>query len=192
MSTTPGEPIWDNVHYWESTALILVGGILGVLFVIFLRRVLIEDKSLPFPESVACAEIVKAGQGHATGAKYVFGMIGLSALLELFRNDFGLQLIRGYVRHFWALPVVKNFKLMTSSFEQVGAATNPQGGIFIESPDASPAMFGVGYIIGPKLASIVFAGGGGMYRTFPAGGGEWRKVELPLDPNSWKSMGKQV
>jgi putative OPT family oligopeptide transporter len=154
-----GEPIWENIHYWESTALMLVGGILGVLFVIFLRRVLIEDSTLPFPESVACAEIVKAGQGHATGAKYVFGMIGLSALLELFRNDFGLHLVRGYVRHFWALPIVKNFKLMTSSFQQVGAASNPQGGIFIESPDASPAMLGVGYIIGPKLAAIVFAGG---------------------------------
>lgn len=156
---TTGEPIWENIHYWESTSLMLVGGILGVLFVIFLRRVLIEDSSLPFPESVACAEIVKAGQGHATGAKYVFGMIGLSALLELLRNSFGLQLITGYVRHFWALPVVKNFKLLTSRFEQVGAASNPQGGIFIESPDASPAMLGVGYIIGPKLAAVVFAGG---------------------------------
>jgi putative OPT family oligopeptide transporter len=154
-----GEPIWENIKYWQSTALMLVGGVLGVLFVIFLRRVLIEDKTLPFPESVACAEIVKAGQGHATGAKYVFGMIGLSALLELFRNDFGLQLIKGNVTKFWALPVVKNFKLLTSGMQQVGTPTNPQGGIFIQSPDASPAMLGVGYIIGPKLASIVFAGG---------------------------------
>jgi putative OPT family oligopeptide transporter len=154
-----GEPIWDSVRYWQSTALMLVGGILGVLFVIFLRRVLIEDATLPFPESVACAEIVKAGQGHATGAKYVFSMIGLSALLELFRNDFGLQLVRGYIQHFWALPLVKNFKLLTSGMTQVGSPTNHQGGIFITSPDASPAMLGVGYIIGPKLASIVFAGG---------------------------------
>jgi putative OPT family oligopeptide transporter len=154
-----GEPIWNHVHYWESTFLMLVGGILGVLFVIFLRRVLIEDTTLPFPESVACAEIVKAGQGHATGAKYVFSTIGLSAVLELFRNAFGLQLVEGYIRHFWALPIVKNFKLMTSSMKQVGSALNPMGGIFIESPDASPAMAGVGYIIGPKLASIVFSGG---------------------------------
>jgi putative OPT family oligopeptide transporter len=154
-----GEPIWDKVQYWQSTALMLVGGILGVLFVIFLRRVLIEDATLPFPESVACAEIVKAGQGHATGAKYVFSMIGLSAALELFRNDFGLQLVQGHVQKFWALPIVKNFKLLTSGMTQVGAPTNPQGGIFITSPDASPAMLGVGYIIGPKLASIVFAGG---------------------------------
>ncbi|UCF04148.1 MAG: oligopeptide transporter, OPT family [bacterium] len=153
-----GEPIWDNIHYWESTALMLVGGILGVLFVIFLRRVLIEDKTLPFPESVACAEIVKAGQGHATGAKYVFGAIGLSAALELFKNDYGLQLIQGHVRKFWTMTV-SGFQLMTSGMERVGGATNPTGGILVESPDAAPAMLGVGYIIGPKLSAVVFSGG---------------------------------
>ncbi len=154
-----GQPIWDSIHYWQSTSLMLVGGILGVLFVIFLRRVLIDDKSLPFPESKACAEIVKAGQGGATGAKYVFGMIGVSAALELVRNEFGLQLVQGFVKHFWALPMVRNFKLLTSDMRQIGATLNPTGGIFVETPDASPAMLGVGYIIGPRLASIVFAGG---------------------------------
>ncbi len=153
------EKIWDNIHYWESTLLMLVGGILGVLFVIFLRRVLIEDKTLPFPESVACSEIVKAGQAGATGAKYVFGAIGLAAFLELFKNNFGLQTVRAYVEKFWALPVVKNFQLMTSGMKKVGSASDQTGGIFIESPAASPAMLGVGYIIGPKLASVVFSGG---------------------------------
>ena len=182
-----GEPIWDNIHYWESTALMLVGGILGVLFVIFLRRVLIEDATLPFPESVACAEIVKAGQGHATGAKFVFGSLGLAAVLELLRNDFGFQLVQGYIKKFWTLPIVKNFQLMTSGMDKVGAASNPTGGIFIESPAASPAMLGVGYIIGPKLASIVFSGGvfghlmmvplfifiNGSFHEIVAGGTSW-------------------
>lgn len=154
-----GEPIWSSIHYWESTLLMLVGGILGVMFMIFLRRILIEDKSLPFPESVACAEIVKAGQGGTTGAKFVFGMIGLSALIELLRNSYGLQLVQGYVRHFWQLPVVRNFTIQTSAMQPVAPPANATGGFFIESPDASPAMVGVGYIIGPKLASIVFAGG---------------------------------
>ena len=154
-----GDPIWENIHYWESTFLMLVGGILGVFFVIFLRRVLIDDKSLPFPESVACSEIVKAGQGGATGAKYVFGMIGVAALLELLKNSFGLQLIQGYVKQFWVLPTVKNFQLMTSDLRAITTGSNPTGGIFIESPEASPAMLGVGYIIGPRLAAIVFAGG---------------------------------
>ncbi len=195
---TTGEPIWENIHYWESTALMLVGGILGVLFVIFLRRVLIEDRSLPFPESVACAEIVKAGQGHETGAKFVFGTIGLSAALELFRNDFGLQIVQGFVRKFWTLPIVRNFQLMTSGMEKIGAASNPRGGIFIESPDASPAMLGVGYIIGPKLAAIVFAGGvfghmlmvplfifiNGGFQSLVDAGGNWMDITASV----WNSQ----
>ncbi len=153
-----GAAIWSNINYWQSTALMLVGGILGVLFVIFLRRVLIEDTSLPFPESVACAEIVKAGQGGATGAKFVFGAIGLSALIELFRNDFGLKLVTDYVQKFWPIPM-SNFPLRTTRLVDIGATTNPTGAIFTETPAASPAMLGVGYIIGPKLAAFVFAGG---------------------------------
>lgn len=182
--------IWDNIHYWESTALMLVGGILGVLFVIFLRRVLIEDKTLPFPESIACSEIVKAGQSGATGAKYVFGALGLAGLFELLRNSFGLQLVRGYVEKFWSLPIVKNFQLVTDELKNVGTASSPSGGIFVESPTASPAMLGVGYIIGPKLSSIVFSGGvfghfmlvplfifiNGGFHNLVAGGTEWLDV----------------
>ncbi|MDZ7725126.1 MAG: OPT/YSL family transporter [candidate division KSB1 bacterium] len=72
--------VWDNFDYWTSTFLMLVGGILGVLFIIILRRTLIEDDTLPFPESKACAEIVKAGQGGQSGAKFVFGSIGSGCL----------------------------------------------------------------------------------------------------------------
>ena len=51
--------------YWKSTALMMVGGVLGVLFVSLIRRVMVEDPELPFPESVAAAEIHKAGQAGA-------------------------------------------------------------------------------------------------------------------------------
>ena len=184
------ERIWDNVHYWESTALMLVGGILGVLFVIFLRRVLIEDKTLPFPESVACAEIVKAGQSGSTGAKFVFGTIGLAGFFELFRNNFGLQLVQGSVQKFWSLPIVRNFQLLNSDMAPVGGATNPSGGLYVESPAASPAMLGVGYIIGPKLSAIIFSGGvfghlmlvplfvfiNGGFQNLVAGGTDWLDV----------------
>ncbi len=184
------ERIWDKINYVQSTALMLVGGILGVLFVIFLRKVLIEDKTLPFPESVACSEIVKAGQGGATGAKYVFGSLGLAGLFELFRNNFGLHMIQGYVEKFWALPVVKNFQLVNSGMQNVGAPTNPTGGIFVESPAASPAMLGVGYIIGPRLSSIIFSGGvfghlmlvplfvfiNGGFQNLVNGGSNWLEI----------------
>src|SRR5499433_3773118 len=66
-------PAFDFEHaYWKSTALMMMGGILGVLFVSLVRRVLVEDPELPFPESLAAAEIHKAGQVGAQAAKYLF------------------------------------------------------------------------------------------------------------------------
>jgi len=153
-----GEKIWSHIKWGQSTALMLVGGILGVLFVVFLRRILLEDKTLPFPESVACSEIVKAGQAGQTGAKYVFGSIGLASVIELFKNSFGLELVANYWKTFIPMKV-ENFKLVTTQLKQIGASFTTTGGAFIETPAASPAMIGVGYIIGPRLSAIVFSGG---------------------------------
>src|SRR5271169_2737502 len=69
--------------YWKSTALMTVGGVLGVLFVSLVRRALVEDPTLPFPESVAAAEIHKAGQRGADAARYLFWSIGLGALVQI-------------------------------------------------------------------------------------------------------------
>src|SRR6202048_4873998 len=63
--------------YWKSTALMTVGSVLGVLFVSLVRRVLVEDPELPFPESVAASEIHKAGQRSAKAAKYLFWNVGV-------------------------------------------------------------------------------------------------------------------
>ena len=64
---------FDPAHaYWKSTALMMVGSVLGVLFVSLVRRVLVEDPTLPFPESVAASEIHKAGQQGAEAARYLF------------------------------------------------------------------------------------------------------------------------
>src|SRR3954464_8327398 len=68
--------------YWKSTALMLVGSVLGVLFVSLGRRALVEDASLPFPESVAAAEIHKAGQRGADAARYLFWSIGFGTLIQ--------------------------------------------------------------------------------------------------------------
>src|ERR1700720_3889150 len=68
--------------YWKSTALMTVGSVLGVLFVSLVRRVLVEDPELPFPESVAAAEIHKAGQRGADAAKYLFWSIGFGTLIQ--------------------------------------------------------------------------------------------------------------
>src|SRR2546426_2724391 len=77
-------PSFDFEHaYWKSTALMMMGGILGVLFVSLVRRVMVEDPDLPFPESVAAAEIHKAGQRGAQAAKYLFWNMGLGAIVYL-------------------------------------------------------------------------------------------------------------
>src|SRR5438876_7912114 len=69
--------------YWKSTALMLVGSVLGVLFVSLIRRVMVEDKELPYPESVAASEVHKAGQSGAKAAKYLFYNIAIGAVIFL-------------------------------------------------------------------------------------------------------------
>jgi putative OPT family oligopeptide transporter len=148
--------LWEEFNYFESTLLMLVGGILGVLFVVLLRRSLVNDKTLPFPESVAAAEIHKAGQKGATGAKYLFYMIGLGALIEFLKNSKGIQLFEEVMTKFWT------YGRFNGSIAVGGAtfgSTAQPGAMPLSTPAASPAYLGVGYIIGPRLGSITFAGG---------------------------------
>jgi len=127
-----------------------------VLFVILLRKALIHDTTLPYPESVACAEIVKAGQGGATGAGYVFSMIGIAGLIEFLKNPSGLQIVNDHLKTFINLGTSKVRYLIEG--KEIGSASF-KGGTLLEAPLASPALTGVGYIIGPRLAAITFSGG---------------------------------
>ena len=155
--------VWDSFDYVKSTLLMLVGGVLGVLIITILRRALVEDKNLPFPESLACAEIVKAGQGGQTGAKYVFSAIGLGALIELFKNPNGITIIKDSVKGFLQFSTSK-IELLNSKAEVITqnakeAIFHQEGGAMLQSPSSSPAFLGVGYIIGFRLAAITFSGG---------------------------------
>lgn len=136
-------------HYLESTAIMVVGGILGILFVTILRRVMVEDPELPFPESQAASEIHKTGRSGGTGAAYLFGAMGVGAVLQALKN-FTLFAAS------WSKFVP--WKQTEISLRTSGAATG-KGGILLSSPGVSPAYLGVGYIIGPKLASLNFSGG---------------------------------
>ena len=155
--------VWKEFNYLTSTLLMLVGGILGVLLVIILRKTMVEDATLPYPESRACAEIVKAGQGGQSGAKYVFGSMGLAAFIEIFKNPNGILIIKDSVKGFLQFGLSK-INLINSKAQVITSGTkeavfSQKGGMVLQSPAASPAFLGVGYIIGFKLAAITFSGG---------------------------------
>lgn len=141
--------------YWKTSILILVGSVLGVLFISLVRRVMVEDAELPFPESVAASEIHKAGQRGADAARFLFWNMGIGGLvfllgrLQLFAADADFPIRIG--------------QLGASRVRLGGAgSTNilPAGGVTsFSAPSISPAYLGVGYVIGPRLAGLQFSGG---------------------------------
>jgi len=141
---------WEEFDLRDATAIMLIGGVLGVLFVIILRRALVVEADLPFPESVAASEIVKAGQKGQTGAGLVFGAMGIAAVWELFKNDAGLHFIKDKAQSF--------VHFGKSAIEIVGNKIEYAGGIMLSTPEASPMVMGVGFIVGLRISAILFAG----------------------------------
>ena len=140
--------------YWKSTALMLVGSVLGVLFVSLIRRVMVEDPELPFPESVAASEIHKAGQAGAKAAKYLFYNIGFGAFVFL-GGQFALFAVdNDFFFHVGQLgkSTLRLGALGSRNLLAVGGTST------VAAPTVSPAFLGVGYIIGPELAALNFSG----------------------------------
>src|SRR5580700_5046229 len=140
--------------YWKSTALMLIGSVLGVLFVSLVRRVLVEDPELPFPESVAASEIHKAGQVGAQAAKYLFYNMAfgcavfLAGAFNIFATDKD-----------WVFPVGQLGKSSLRLGGPGSTNTVATGGVTVFSgPTVSPAYIGVGYVIGPVLSALNFSG----------------------------------
>ncbi len=146
---------WEEFHYLESTLLMLVGGLLGILFVVILRRSMVTDPELPFPESVAAAEIHRAGKG-ASGGRLLFQMMGVGALVEVFKNSKGIQLFTDRIAG--AFGYGSFHSAVSVGGQSFGAAAQP-GVLPFSTPSASPAYLGVGYIIGFRLAALIFSGG---------------------------------
>ncbi|MBN1282508.1 MAG: oligopeptide transporter, OPT family [Proteobacteria bacterium] len=157
MVSLDGERLWTSFNYWESSLICLVGGLMGILFVILLRRTLLVDADLPFPEGYACYEIVKSGQSGASGAGYVFGALGLGVLAEMLKNPGGIAIFKETREFFIHFPrsVIHHFNRGQEPLADIGHT----GGVAFQSPLASPALMSVGYIIGPKYSCINFAGG---------------------------------
>ncbi|HEX4232414.1 MAG TPA: oligopeptide transporter, OPT family [Bryobacteraceae bacterium] len=181
--------------YWKSTVLMSVGSVLGVLFISLVRRVMVEDPELVFPESVAASEIHKAGQRGAEAAKYLFWNIGLGGLIFLL-GRFG----------FFAADAQFSFPIGALGRSRVrlgGANTtnilNTGGVSTFSAPSVSPAYLGVGYIIGPRLAALQFSGGvlawGLLVPIFIYFLGPQLQTFLPAGATgngSWADMGQAV
>jgi putative OPT family oligopeptide transporter len=145
--------VWNEFytfqHYLEATAIMFVGGIIGILFVTILRRVMVEDRELPFPESVAASEIHKAGRAGKSGAKFLFWAMGLGALIQILKQ---IQ----FFASSWEKFIYFVQQKITIAKDVV---INASGGALLSTPGVSPAYMGVGYIIGPNLAALNFTGG---------------------------------
>lgn len=142
--------------YLKSTALMVVGSIIGVLFVSLVRRGMVEDPELPFPESTAAAEIHKAGRRGAEAVKYLFYNIaigGIAFILGKF-NFYALDHQFSGI----AIGSIGQSKVRLSGTQAEPAAA-VGGFTSFAAPEVSPAYLGVGYVIGLKLASLQFSGG---------------------------------
>ena len=134
LFTIPALFIWGMSPAWaQITMLTMAGGLLGVLSMIPLRRYLIkrEHGKLPYPEGLACAEVLVAAEGGGSQARGVFWGLGVGMLFKL---------------------ITDGFKFVIGSF-QLGLPLKAQLSISV-----SPPLIGVGYILGVRIATIMVAG----------------------------------
>lgn len=134
---------WETFNYLEVAKIAGVGGLIGVLFTIPLRRALIVEAKLTYPEGVATAAVLQAGHvGDNTSAEEIQGglkLLTLSSLASAFMK-LGQQ----------------GFALWNSALE---GATHLGKSVFGFGSDLSPALISVGYIVGRNISILVFSGG---------------------------------
>lgn len=127
---------WKELHYWDTTFIIIVGGLMGVLFSVPIRRALIVEENLPFPEGLATGEVLKAGETGGTGVGALFLGGGLGAVFKVVGSGFRM----------WRDEPTWTVRMGGETV--AGFGFNPQ-----------PALVGVGLIIGLPIAILVFLGG---------------------------------
>ncbi|MCU0798369.1 MAG: oligopeptide transporter, OPT family [Candidatus Thermoplasmatota archaeon] len=179
-SITGGSAGWDEMMSMERllimVAIALIGGLFGILFTIPLRKVFIQDLDLPYPEGVAAAEVLKVMEKRGRGMNYIIIAAGIGAFMK-FAAESGLSL--------WKERVETVF---------------PRGRIrFFGGVNVSPALLGVGYIIGFKISLIVFAGGilgwviaiplVGLIKGWPAGDPIGAIYTIWFDETKWIGIG---
>ncbi len=131
------EGVMEKPDLLEITLIALIGGLLGVFFMVPLRNALIvrEHNALPYPEGKACAEVLLAGEEGGSNAGTVFAGMGFAALFKF---------------------IIDGLKLVPSEVNWDGTTKNYPGSI---GTQIYPAVMSVGYICGPRISSYMFAGG---------------------------------
>ena len=144
---------WSEIHYLETTIIAALGGILGVLWMVSLRRALIIKTDLPFPEGVAVAAVLtttvggtKAKKKGEPGVKAIWLLIGAIIGASLKYAQVGLHALAGRIQGIISIGKYNIGLQNNEGFLYGGVAT-------------SPALLGVGWIIGPRISSFVFVGG---------------------------------
>lgn len=132
--------VWEHFDFWTTTLIALAGGLLGILMMIPMRRVFVIDSpELKFPEGVACAEVLRAGEatdgGERTGLRLILGGVAVGGVFKVLQTLLGL--LRGTAE----------------------AAVVQAGRVFYVGAEISPALFAVGYIVTLPIALEIFAGG---------------------------------
>jgi len=128
--------VWSDFDFWTTTLVSITGGLLGVLFMIPLRKpMIVEDKELTYPEGVACAKVLKAGEGGTGGMFLIFTGLVVAGLIKLATD--AVSLMGGQIKYAFAVGKAHFF-----------------GGLL-----AAPALVGVGVIVGLNIAVLVFLGG---------------------------------
>ena len=146
--------MWEEVHYLETTLIALFGGLLGVLWMVPLRRALVVKTDLPFPEGIAVAAVLTTTVGGETADDKASGdevrgiwlaIGGIIAALYKF-GELSLNVFRGTIEH---ISSIGKYKLGEEAHD----------GVIYGGLTTSPALLGVGWIIGPRIASYVLVGG---------------------------------
>jgi len=127
---------WKQFNYLEMMLIAMAGGVLGVLFTIPLRNALIVQQQLKFPEGIATAEVLKSGEEAGKSIRYLITGAVLGAVLKF--TEAGLSL--------WGAIAETAGKIGNKLYGYVGV-------------NLSPALMGVGYIVGPWISFLVFLGG---------------------------------
>jgi len=157
--TSNGEVGWSEFPYFKTLIIALVGGTIGVMFSISLRRIFIVKEKLPYPEGVACAEVLVAGEKGGSQVMPIFAGIAfgaaykiLSSLMVTVDNTMK-QVSIGLWEHGW-----QGFYTFTGKLNSSVAYAKSKTTFYLGA-EFSPALLGVGYIVGPAIASFVFFGG---------------------------------